>query len=300
MLAEPQQQDALSMEHRVAGLLVSLAASSRSIKVSVEAIGFLVVRGVAVSFAQARLQLMRVDCCPLMPVPFSCQLLGAGGVVSEHKDRQSCQALQSPASPMHVTDTAQGPVACVRLREVSLGRSASAKKAAAGVASAVTSFRPRIPLNCRGVELHLRVPPPLPPGQKPRQECTSPTAGSPAPEQTAAAATEAAGQPSAAAAGPARTRAAAASGAAHPVVLWARTAASRGARGLTAAARWLAAHLPPLPVGLPLRMAGSMALQLLLALVPSVPVRAKDIVVSFEVALCAPCAPLTFACPCCR
>jgi hypothetical protein len=37
-------------------LLVSLAASSRKIKVSVESIGFLVVRGVAVSFAQVRPQ----------------------------------------------------------------------------------------------------------------------------------------------------------------------------------------------------------------------------------------------------
>ena len=78
------------------------------------------------------------------------------------------------------------------------------------------------------------------------------------------------------------------------MVLWARTAASSSARGLAAAAKWLAVHLPPLPIGLPLRMAGSMALQLLLALVPSVPVRVKDIVVSFEVALSTICADSTW------
>jgi hypothetical protein len=182
----------------------------------------------------------------------------------------------------------QGPVACVRLREVSLGRSASAKKAAAGVASAVTSFRPRIPLNCRGVELHLRVPPPLPPGQKPQGKRNSLTAGPSAPEQAAAAAAVSAARQRSASAedSPAERGTAAQSAAVHPVVLWARTAASSSARGLAAAARWLAAHLPPLPIGLPLRMAGSMALQLLLALMPSVPLRIKDIVVSFEVTLC--------------
>ncbi len=37
---------------RVAGLIVSLAASSRKVKVSVEAVGFLVIRGVTLTFAQ--------------------------------------------------------------------------------------------------------------------------------------------------------------------------------------------------------------------------------------------------------
>lgn len=243
------------------------------------------VRGVTVSFAQVRPAASQSkDCSLVTPSPLLRHLLGSGSAVSQHRDMQL--HLYANRFMPHFANMPQGPLACVRLREVSLGRSASAKKAAAGVASAVTSFRPRIPLNCRGVELHLRVPPPLPPGHKPQQERSSLTAGPSAPEHTAAAAAvDGAGRHSAAAAdSPAQRDMAARSGTAHPVVLWARTAASSSARGLAAAAKWLAAHLPPLPIGLPLRMAGSMALQLLLALMPSVPVRIKDIVVSFEVA----------------
>lgn len=175
---------------------------------------------------------------------------------------------------------AQGPIARVRLRELSIGRSASAKKAAAGVAEAVTSFRPRIPLNCRGVELQLRVPPPPLPAQKQKHDSRS-QRDPPARRQPAAAADAA--QLQVGADGSAQQGAAAQPGAQRSAAQQGKVAGAAALRWLVAATRWVAARLPPLPVGLPLRLAGSMALQLLLALVPSMPVRVKDIEVRFEV-----------------
>ncbi len=177
----------------------------------------------------------------------------------------------------------QGPVARVRLRELSFGRSASAKKAAAGVANAVTSFRPRIPLNLRGVEVQLRVPPPPPPGSqhggKPRTAAAGRAAITPEEARPQQVPQLLAAQPDGGAAplpSPQQRQPPKASQKAMAL-------ARRCLEALLAAGRWAAERLPPLPVHLPLRLAGSMALQLLLALLPSVPVRVKEIEVTFEV-----------------
>lgn len=173
----------------------------------------------------------------------------------------------------------QGPIARVRLRELSFGRSTTAKKTAAAVANAVTSFQPRIPLNCRGMELQLRVPPPplLPPRKREdRARSDAPQLQQPT---TAAKATHV----SAASDGAAQPGAIAQPRAQPSAAQRAKAAGATALRRLAAVARWTAARLPPLPVGLPLRLAGSMVLQLLLALVPSMPVRVKDIEVRFEV-----------------
>lgn len=58
--------------------------------------------------------------------------------------------------------------------------------------------------------------------------------------------------------------------------------ATEVAEGATVAWEWLSERLP---VHLPLRLAADAALQLLLTLLPSVPVRVKDIEVSFKVRL---------------
>ncbi len=48
------RRDLLSALRRLSAFIVSLLASGRKVRVGVEAIGFLVVRGVTVTFAQVR------------------------------------------------------------------------------------------------------------------------------------------------------------------------------------------------------------------------------------------------------
>ena len=164
-------------------------------------------------------------------------------------------------------------MARVRLRELSFGRSASAKKVAAGVADAVTSFRPRIPLNFRGVEVEMRVPPP--PARLLRQSggqhVLDPSIAFTAPPRATANAAQAD----------------AGDGAAErqQTGRQALALAKRATAAVVAAARWIATHAPPLPVQLPLRLASGALLQLILALLPSVPVRVKEIDIRFEVGL---------------
>lgn len=248
-------------------MLVSLVASGRKVKVSVEAIGFLVIRGVSLTFAQVHLP---------SHIHQRSSLQSAGHI-------HVCGKLQQCGFSRGIelqTRRVQGPIARVRLRELSFGRSASAKKAAAGVANAVSSFRPRIPLNCRGLELELRVPPPAPP---PSHKHDKPPRKVEPVRQRPAALSGAAQPTREGADGAAQTMPAAPAGKQRPVVQQARAIAAKVLRTLAEAARWVAARLPPLPLHLPLRLAGSMALQLLLALLPSVPVRLKEIEIRFEV-----------------
>lgn len=171
-------------------------------------------------------------------------------------------------------------MASVSFSELSLGRTASAKKAASRVASAVTSFRPRIPLTLRGVRVKLRTPPPpLPPNRQTQPEQRpvlrpSPSAApKPVRQQPTGDAcrgrSDSAGVPGADAKPQSNAK------------LLQALAAARGAAARAANAwEWLSEHAP---VHLPLRLVADAALQLLITLLPSVPVRVKDIQVSFEV-----------------
>ena len=168
-------------------------------------------------------------------------------------------------------------MASVSFSELSLGRSASAKKAASRVASAVTSFRPRIPLTLRGVRVKLRTPPPPPlqkwqtqPAQRPVRQPSSSAVPKPLRQQPVGDASDGQSDSAGAYVKPQRY-----------FKLLQALAAARGAAARGADAwEWLCERTP---VRLPLRLVADAALQLLITLLPSVPVRVKDIKVSFEV-----------------